>query len=150
MAELPQRRWLYHVPPAWAGDSTYFITLRCQTRGSNQLCIASVAEKLLAAVRHYHDAHRWHVSLWLLMPDHLHALVSCPRDESLTKLIAAWKRFTALKAGIEWQKGFFDHRLRADESFEEKAHYIRENPVRKWLAATPESWPHQWSPGNNR
>lgn len=78
------------------------------------------------------------------MPDHLHALVSCPPDEGLKKVVSAWKRFTARETGIEWQKGFFDHRLRADESFEDKAHYIRHNPVRKGLATTPEAWPHQW------
>jgi len=141
---LPQRRWLYHVPPAWAGDATYFITVCCQTRGSNQLCTPAVAEKLLTAVRHYHEQLRWHVSLWLLMPDHLHALISCPREEDPVKTVAAWKRFTARVAGVVWQRGFFDHRLRNDESLEEKAHYIRMNPVRKNLVTRPEDWPHFW------
>lgn len=80
------------------------------------------------------------------MPDHLHALVSGPLDEDRSKLVAAWKRFTSRDAGIDWQKGFCDHRLRADESFEEKANDLRQNPVRKNLAATPEAWPHPWSP----
>jgi putative transposase len=146
MPPLPKRIWLHHVPPSWAGASTYFVTLCCQARGPDQLCLAATSDKLLSAVRYYHDSQRWHVSIWLLMPEHLHALVSCPRDEDLAKSVAAWKRFTARDAGIGWQKGFFDHRLRADESFEEKAHYIRMNPVRKGLTATPEAWPHQWSP----
>jgi putative transposase len=115
-------------------------------RGSNQLCTPAVAEKLFTAVRHYHEQLRWHVSLWLLMPDHLHALVACPREEDFAKTVAAWKRFTARDAGIVWQKGFFDHRLRNDENFEEKAHYIRMNPVRKGLVAQPEDWPFVWNP----
>ena len=143
---LPQRRWLTHVPPAWVGDPTYFITLCCRSRGANQLCTADVAEKLLTAVQHYHQQLRWHVSLWLLMPDHVHALVLCPRDEDLAKTVAAWKQFTARGAGIAWQKGFFDHRLRNYESLQEKAHYIRMNPVRKSLVAQPEDWPYVWSP----
>ncbi len=73
--------------------------------------------------------------------DHVHALLSLPRNESMEKVVGDWKRFVARKAGIEWQKGFFDHRLRHDESFEEKAHYIRENPVRAELVATPDEWP---------
>ncbi len=96
---LPQRRWLHHSPPDWVGDSTYFVTLCCQTRGTNQLCTTVVAEKLLTAVRCYHEQLRWHVSLWLLMPDHLHTLVACPRDGDLAKTLAAWKRFTARDAG---------------------------------------------------
>ena len=143
---LPQRRWLHHVPPAWAGDATFFITVCCQIRGANQLCTATAAEKLFTAVHHYHEKLRWHVSLCLLMPDHLHALAACPRDEDLAKTVAEWKRFTARDTGIIWQNGFFDHRLRNDESFEGKAHYIRMNPVRKGLVAQPEDWPFVWSP----
>ena len=76
------------------------------------------------------------------MPDHLHSLISLPRDEDLSKIISAWKRFTARDAGIHWQSGFFDHRIRSDESLEEKAHYIRTNPVREGLVAKPEDWPY--------
>ncbi|HWA85813.1 MAG TPA: transposase [Opitutus sp.] len=143
---LPTRRWLYHTPPAWARDATFFITICCQRRGPNQLCTPTVSEKLLRSIRHYHETQRWYVCLWLLMPDHLHALVSCPRQETLAKVIGAWKRFTARDAGTAWQRGFFDHRLRHDESFEEKARYIRLNPVRKALVARPEDWPHFWQP----
>ena len=80
------------------------------------------------------------------MPDHLHAIVACPREEDLAKVVTAWKRFTAREAGVIWQRGFFDHRLRSDESLEEKARYIRMNPVRKGLVADPETWPYIWIP----
>ena len=42
----------------------------------------------------------------------------------------------------EWQEGFFDHRLRHDESLEEKTYYIRMNPVRAGLIEKPETWPY--------
>ena len=42
-----------------------------------------------------------------------------------------------------WQKGFFDHVLRSEESYSEKWLYVAENPVRKRLAARPEDWPYQ-------
>jgi REP element-mobilizing transposase RayT len=143
---LPERRWLYHTPPAWAKDATYFITLCCQQRNLDQLTKPEVASELLRSLRSYHEQNIWYISLCLLMPDHLHALISCSRDEVLSKRVASWKRFTARELGIQWQKGFFDHRLRGDESLEEKAHYIRMNPVRKGLVARPEDWPHQWEP----
>ena len=127
-------------------DATFFITVCCQKRGPNQLCIPTIAEPLFASVRHYHETLRWYVHLWLLMPDHLHALVACPRTEDLNKVMTAWKRHTARQQGIIWQKGFFDHRLRTDESFEEKASYIRMNPVRSGLVIQPEEWPHVWTP----
>jgi hypothetical protein len=40
-----------------------------------------------------------------------------------------------------WQRDFFEHRLRHDESRWQKANYILENPVRKKLVARPEEWP---------
>src|SRR4051812_8315470 len=42
-----------------------------------------------------------------------------------------------------WQKGFFDHVMRSQESYSEKWLYVAENPVRKNLAARPEDWPYQ-------
>jgi REP element-mobilizing transposase RayT len=42
-----------------------------------------------------------------------------------------------------WQKGFFDHVMRSEESYSEKWLYVAENPVRKGLAARPEDWAYQ-------
>jgi hypothetical protein len=42
-----------------------------------------------------------------------------------------------------WQRDFFDHRLRDDESFEEKAAYILNNPVRAGLVNRFEDWPYK-------
>ena len=42
-----------------------------------------------------------------------------------------------------WQKGFFDHVMRSEESYSEKWLYVAENPVRKHLVARPEDWPYQ-------
>ncbi len=51
-----------------------------------------------------------------------------------------------LRLGIQkphWQEGFFDHLLRSSESYSEKGEYVRINPVRANLCATPEEWPYQ-------
>ncbi|MFO1487693.1 MAG: hypothetical protein U1F65_04370 [Verrucomicrobiota bacterium] len=42
-----------------------------------------------------------------------------------------------------WQKGFFDHVMRSEESYSEKWLYVAENPIRKKLVARPEDWPYQ-------
>ena len=41
-----------------------------------------------------------------------------------------------------WQKGFFDHILRGEESYSTKWEYVRENPVRAGLVTCPEDWPY--------
>lgn len=75
------------------------------------------------------------------MPDHLHALVGIAGEDSLTKLIRDFKRVTARLARIQWQRNFFDHRLRHDESLREKEDYIHENPIRAELISAGEFWP---------
>jgi hypothetical protein len=42
-----------------------------------------------------------------------------------------------------WQEGFFDHVLRSAESYAQKWEYVRMNPVRAGLCASPEQWPYQ-------
>ncbi len=65
----------------------------------------------------------------------------------MNKVVTAWKRYAATHHGINWQRGFFEHRLRAEESIEEKAGYIMQNPVRAGLAADGSSWPHVFRAG---
>jgi REP-associated tyrosine transposase len=63
----------------------------------------------------------------------------------MTRVIRNWKRYLAKQARIEWQRDFFDHRLRTDESSNDKARYILQNPVRAGLVDRPEDWPYQFA-----
>jgi mono/diheme cytochrome c family protein len=78
------------------------------------------------------------------MPDHLHALISFPFERPMKQIMADWKRFLAMTLNIEWQRDFFDHRLRKNESYSEKADYIRANPVRAGFAKSADDWPYFW------
>ncbi len=81
------------------------------------------------------------------MPDHCHALLSFPEaGPSIIKTIADWKHWLAFKLKIRWQRDFFEHRIRRDESGEQKMAYILENPVRAKLVACAEEWPYVWFP----
>ena len=103
-----------------------------------------LAQTILDSAKVYEAKHRWHVTLLVLMPDHLHALLSFARDESMSRVIGDWKRFHASKNAVTWQEGYFDHRLRSDERGEQlsaKMNYIRQNPVVAGLCAKAEDWP---------
>ena len=76
------------------------------------------------------------------MPDHLHALIAMDGEASLSSTIANFKRATSKFAGVRWQRNFFDHRLRHDESAFEKYIYIRQNPIRAGLVRKEENWPY--------
>ena len=139
-----RQKHLPHDIPLWVDSrrEIYFITINCRERFLNQLALAPVAEKLFETIRHRQETFLWWPHLFLLMPDHLHALLSFPpSDKPIRLVISKWKEWTAKTIGIRWQDDFFEHRLRRDESRRQKADYILENPVRKKLAAKPKDWP---------
>jgi putative transposase len=102
----------------------FFITICCQQRGRNQLCHSQIAEAIFASARFYWERGLWGLPLLLVMPDHLHMLATFGQDTGMKTVIRNWKRYLSNHAGIDWQRDFFDHRLRSDESFTEKANYI--------------------------
>ena len=55
-------------------------------------------------------------------------------------LVTNWKKFVAVKLGVEWQRDFFDHRLRDHHQLQEKTEYILANPVRKGLCKRWKNW----------
>jgi REP element-mobilizing transposase RayT len=138
------RKHLPHDIPSWVDPTReiYFITVNCRERLRNQLALPDVADKLFEAIRHRQDHCVWWPHLFLLMPDHLHALLSFPiSSKPIRLIISKWKEWTAKEIGVRWQDDFFEHRLRHNESRRQKADYILENPVRKQLVAHPEDWP---------
>ena len=143
---VPQRKSLPHAVPKWVrADAIFFITISCAPRSLNRLCHPDLALALFETIEFRQRRGDWFVHLILLMPDHLHALISFPRDREMQKVISNWKEIVAKKTAVRWQRDFFDHRLRAEESFDEKAHYIRINPVRKGPTPDPHSWPYKWT-----
>lgn len=83
--------------------------------------------------------------LWLLMPDHIHAIMSFAPWVSMSQSITDWKSYTARTLGINWQQGFFDDRLRSDRETEDKECYVVLNPVRAALCDYPSEWKFRWS-----
>lgn len=137
------RRQLPHEVPSWVPDrAVYFLTICAKDRGGTVL--QERADAIIDAARAYHDRRRWHLHLFLVMPDHVHLLATFPPEDVMGRIVAAWKSFVAKRAGFRWQRDFFEHRLRAEESFDEKAHYIRMNPVRAGLCRRPAEWPYCW------
>jgi REP element-mobilizing transposase RayT len=162
--DIPERKALPHGVPSWVDPTReiYFITVNCRQRfdygrngyeakeprsgaengDGNQLATPEISKRIFETVRHRQNTFLWWPHLFLLMPDHLHALVSFPPSgKTIQGVVSGWKQWTAKEIGIVWQRDFFEHRLRHDESRREKADYILGNPVRKKLVARPEDWP---------
>ena len=61
-------------------------------------------------------------------------------------MIGQFKQRVACKTSVEWQRGFFEHRIRNSGSWAEKFIYIQENPVSAGYTSRPETWPWKWQP----
>ncbi len=118
----------------------YFVT--ANTAGRRPILNCSAIHEAFRFFTAAGVAHRIWVGCYVLMPDHLHLFVACPGDgiplsgwmKSLkNRLSRTWRAEGVLSP--HWQKGFFDHLLRSDESASEKWIYVRENPVRAGLVA---------------
>jgi len=87
---------------------------------------------------------------YCLMPDHLHLLLSLSEhyQKSLQNWVAAFKRYNArivnLLYGISplWQKNFYEHVVRKEESLFNITEYILNNPVRKGLVSNRQDYPY--------
>ncbi|RYD30946.1 MAG: hypothetical protein EOP87_15680 [Verrucomicrobiaceae bacterium] len=125
-----------------------FITINCRVRGKAQLTSDDLPGKIFSAISHYQQNRRWWPEIVLLMPDHLHALISFPweQGQGMGSVIGQWKRYTAKAFGIGWQRDYFDHRIRSDADHLASWAYIRENPVRSGLVGDYADWPHVWFP----
>jgi putative transposase len=135
-----------HRAPDWVPDhAIYFITICTTPRGINQLTKEDVASWIYESMVYRETRQAWWIHLVLLMPDHLHALMTFSKELEMKHTISQWKRYVARQKKIKWQRDYFEHRLRKSESYDEKAHYIRMNPVRAGLTEKMEHWPFVWS-----
>ena len=137
---------LHHRVPGWVGnDATFHIRIRSM---GSVLTEPELARVLLDSVTFYHEARRWHATLCLLMPDHLHALLAFPPGTEMSKVVRAWKAYHTNHNGVCWQDGYFDHRIRSEEELESTWTYIRQNPVVKGLCVERGRWAWWWPGGD--
>ena len=132
---------LYHEVPGWVEPGSVFHIRMKIHSGSRPFINNSIAENVIDSVIFYNEKMKWHSHLFLLMPDHVHALLSFPRGKGMSSTIRDWKRFHTKHNKIKWQGNYFDHRIRNEDEFVEKASYIRMNPVRAGLCEKVDDWP---------
>lgn len=93
------------------------------------------------ALSHFHGD-RYELDAWVVMPNHVHALV-CPLGEhSLDQVLHSWKSYTAhainkllFLSGQFWQHESYDHIVRSEEQLEHFRRYIQNNPIKAKLRA---------------
>jgi REP-associated tyrosine transposase len=141
---------------------SHFVTFCCYHRRPLFTTDTSrlVFENALERVR---CSFRLRVYAYVVMPEHVHLLVSEPERTAPLKPTSGLsgppkpstlaEALKSLKQGVSrrligdadhfWQKRYYDFNVRDHEQFIEKLHYIHCNPVKKELCERPEDW--EWS-----
>lgn len=79
----------------------------------------------------YHAEHTCEVYAYVIMPNHVHALVRPLPRKNLDKIFEGIRSFSSRKIGnpgMEWHSGSQDTIIRDEEHFRRAADYIRANP----------------------
>jgi putative transposase len=102
-----------------------------------------VVDALIAIAKQF----SFHVSAYVIMPDHVHAVLTAEEEGAdLERMIKTWKQ----KTGFEWskrhgrklwQKGYWERVLRDAEHTLPVCRYVIENPVRAKLVTHPIEYP---------
>ena len=126
------------------GGGLHFITFSCYHRSPHldTLAARDLFENALETVRR---RHRFAVLGYVVMPDHVHLLLSEPARGTLARAIQAVKLSVATRR-VErpfWQARYYDFNVHSAEKTTEKLRYIHRNPVVRGLVAKPEEW--RWS-----
>jgi len=85
---------------------------------------------------------------YVVMPEHVHLLVSEPETARLATAIQALKQSVSRSLALRsrepfWQTRYYDFNVWTAKKETEKLEYLHRNPVARGLAQRPEDW--QWS-----
>jgi putative transposase len=129
-----------------AGD-LHFITFSCYHRQPKLgTPVARAAfERSLEQTRR---AYGFCVAGYVVMPEHVHLLLSEPLEKPLSVALQALKQSVARSLALRapepfWQSRYYDFNVWSAEKQTEKLKYLHRNPVTRGFVEKPEDWP--WS-----
>jgi len=122
----------------------HFLTFSCHARLPYLASTAAsdLFEHTLEAMRRRYV---FHVFGYVVMPEHVHLLVSEPRRAVLAHAIQALKTSVAKQSRQRpfWLVRYYDFNVRSETKRTEKLRYLHRNPVTRGLVCSPEEW--KWS-----
>jgi putative transposase len=112
----------------------------------------ATANLLIETLVQYRDEKKFLLHEFVVMPDHVHLLITPAEEISLERVMQFIKGGFSfrLKKGVIWQASFTDHRVRDFEDYEKHREYIRLNPVRAKLVGRAEEYPYSSAAGRLR
>ncbi len=124
-------------------EQSHFITFCCYHRRP-LLTTDATARIFEAALERVRRKFRLRVYGYVVMPEHVHLLLSEPECGILADALKSLKQGVSRRligdAEHFWQKRYYDFNVRDHEQFVEKLRYIHRNPVKAGLCECPEDW----------
>jgi putative transposase len=126
-----------------AGD-LHFLTFSCHDR-LPYLATSGVSDLFERTLETIRRRYVFCVFGYVVMPEHVHLLVSEPRRSMLDRAIQALK--TSVSKQCEqrpfWLVRYYDFNIHSEAKRTEKLRYLHRNPVTRGLVRCPEEW--KWS-----
>jgi putative DNA methylase len=104
------------------------------------------AQRVVDALFH-HNGERYQLLAWVIMPNHVHVLLTVFAAFDLAQIVHSWKSYTAKELnrltnarGRVWQRNYFDRLIRDDEHYAQTVEYIHMNPVVAGLVAQADQY----------
>src|SRR5229473_2471359 len=112
---------------------SHFVTFCCYHR--RRLFTTDASRRIFeSALERVRRSFRPHVYAYVVMPDHVHLLLSEPQHGTLADALKSLKQGVARRLIGEaehfWQKRYYDFNIRNYPQFVEKLRYIHRNPVK--------------------
>jgi putative transposase len=122
----------------------HFISFTCYHRFQH-LGTASARELFERSLESMRLRYDFVVCGYVVMPEHVHLLVSEPKKTILSKAVQALKLSVSVQSKKRpfWQVRYYDFNVYNEEKRVEKLRYMHRNPVKRGLVEKPEDWP--WS-----
>jgi len=128
--------------------ATYFITA-CAHMQQNLFQRDQVAQLMVEAFCRHRDAGEFELHEYVVMPNHVHVLLSLNDQQKLSRVVQLIKggfphslRQNGIVFRAVWEQRYYDRRIRDENEFVEVSRYIRQNPVRKGLVELAEEYPY--------
>jgi len=126
---------------------SHFITFSCYRR-RRKLGTEEARCTFQLALERVREQHRMCVYGYVVMPEHVHLLVSEPECGTLAQAIQSLKQGVARRLALRetdpfWHARYYDFNVWSERKFFEKLKYIHRNPVRRGLVLRAEDW--RWS-----
>ena len=128
-------------------QSSYFVTASVLEKKS-LFQVEKIVRLFIEVLLQYRTEGKYRLHEFVVMPDHFHVIVT-PRQITLERAMGLMKGGFSFQLNNNlkvkrdiWQPSFMDRRIRDSLEYQKFKDYIWQNPVKRFLAKSPEEYPY--------